>query len=186
MQQVEHRILAALVVAGGGIDGHTALHLQRGAVVPYFREVAVGHLVYLIQIALVTLLVADDEDVGERYDVAVHVDVGRILHTCQSVDVERVTVQFRSKFIGGVTPHTVLTLLQLSHAWGIILAIARDLNRLGGQEVTSHFHLACLGGEEVESHGSIAVDNGGLYVGTVEEFLLCRSAYAAHCCKGKC
>ena len=34
VQQIEHRILATLVIAGRGIDGHTTLHLQCGAVVP--------------------------------------------------------------------------------------------------------------------------------------------------------
>ena len=119
-----------------------------------------GHLVYLIQITLVTLLVADDEDVGERYDVAVHVDVGRILHTSHTVDIKGVAVHLRGEFAGGVAPYTVLALYELGHARGFHLAKALHLHLLGGQEVACHFHFYSLRGKEVECHCAVLVDDG--------------------------
>ena len=140
----------------------------------YLAQVSVGHLVHAVKITLVTLLVADDEDVGEADDVAIDVDVGRILHTRHSVDIEGVAVHLRGELVGGVAPHTVLTLYELSHAWGIILAIARNIDLLGRQEIACHLDLDGLGCEEVECHCAVLVDDGRLNTGTVEEFLLCR------------
>ena len=160
MKQVEHGVLAALVVASRRIDGHAALHLQCGAVIPYLRKISVGYFIHTVQIALVALLVADDEDIGEADDVAVHIDVGRILHACHTVDVEGVAVHLRGELVGGVAPHTVLAFLELSHAWGIILAIAWDVDRLRGQEVACYLDLDSLGGKEIECHSSVLVDNG--------------------------
>ena len=136
------------------------------------------HLVHAIQVTLVALLVADDEDVGERNDVAVHVDVGRILHTRHTVDVEGVAVHLRGKLVGGVAPHTVLAFFQLSHAWGIIRAVALDLDGLRGQEVTCHLDLHGLRCKDVECHCAVLVDDWRLNTGTVEEFLLCRGSEA--------
>ena len=160
MQQIEHGILAALIVTCGGVDGHTTIHLQCGAVVPYLREVAVGHLVYAVEIALVALLVADDEDVGERYDVAIHVDVGGILHTSHTIDVEGVAVHLRSELIGGVAPHAVLAFLELGHARSIVLTITLNLNGLGGQEIACYLYLHSLGCEDVECDCAVLVDDG--------------------------
>ena len=160
MKQVEHGVLAALVVASRRIDGHAALHLQCGTVVPYLRKVSVGYFIHTIQIALVALLVADDEDIGEADDVAVHIDIGRILHARHTVDVESVAVHLGGELIGGVAPHTVLALYKLGHAWGIILAIARNVDLLGGQEVACHLYLHSLGRKEIECHGSVLVDDG--------------------------
>ena len=117
------------------------------------------HLVHLIQVALVAFLVADDKDVGERYDVAVHVDVGRILHSRHTINIKGITVHLGGELVGGVAPHTIRSFLQLSHTWGIILAMAWDINLLRGQEVTSHLHLDGLRGKEVKGYGSITVDN---------------------------
>ena len=138
MQQVEHGILTTLVIASRGIDGHTTLHLQCGTVVPNLREVAMRHLVHTIQITLVALLVADDEDIGKRNDVAIHVDVSRILHTRHTINIKGIAVHLRSEFVGGVAPHAILSLLQLSHTRGIVLTITLDLDGLSGQEITCY------------------------------------------------
>ncbi len=118
------------------------------------------HLIHLVKIALVTLLVADDEDVGERHDITIHVDIGRILYTCHSVDVEGIAVHFRSELVGGIAPHAILSFFQLSDTWGIILAIARNIYLLSRQEVTSHFYLHCLRGKEIKCHCTVVIDDG--------------------------
>ena len=185
MQEVEHGVLAALVIAGRGIDGHAALHLQRGTGIPHLREVAMRHFVHTIEVTLVTLLVADNKDVGKRNNVAVHVDVGRILHSRHTVDVEGVTVHLRGEFVGSITPHAVLALFQGSHAWGFVLAKALHLDGLRGQEVACHLDLDGLRGKEIKGHCAVLVDDGRLNTGTVEEFLLCRGTHAAYGCKGQ-
>ena len=181
MQQIEHGIAAALVVAGRGVDGHAALHLQRGAGVPHLREVAVGNFVDAIEVTLVALLVTNNKDVGERHDVAVNIDVGRVLDTCHTIDVEGIAVHLRSKLLGGIAPHAVLAFHEFSHTWGIVLAVAGNVDRLRGQEIASHLDLYGLGGIEVKSYGAVRVDDGRLYAGTVEEFLLCRGSETNHC-----
>ena len=181
MQQIENGVLTTLIVAGRGIDSHSALHLQRRTVIPNLAQVAVGHLVHLIQIALVALLVAYDEDVGKRDDVAVHIDIGRVLHARHTVDIEGIAVHLRSQLIGGIAPHTVLALHKLGHTRSIVLAIARNVHGLGGQEIASHLDFDGLGGIKIKGHSAVRVDDGRLYAGTVEEFLLCRYAEANHC-----
>ena len=180
MEEVEYGILAALVVARWGVDGHAALHLQRRTVVPHLGEIAVGHLVHTVEVTLVALLFADDEDIGERHDVAVHVDIGGVFHARHAIDVEGVTIHLGGEFLRGVGPHTIPPLNQLCHAWGVILAIAFYLDGLWGQEVARHLHFHCLGRKEVESHCAVRVDDRGLYAGTGEQPLLRLHGQTAH------
>ena len=55
------------------------------------------------------------------------------------------TYECRGELVGGVAPHSVLAFLELSHAWGIILAIAWDVDGLCGQEVACYLDLDSLG-----------------------------------------
>ena len=184
MQQVEHGILSTLVVTWRGVDGHTALHFQGRTIVPYLTEITVGHLVDLVQITFITLRLADDEDVGERNNVAVHIDIGRVFHTCHSIDVEGIAVHLRSKLIRGVGPHTVPTLFEHCHTRGIICSIPLYLHFLCWKEVACHLYLHGLGGEEIKGDCSVSIHHGRLYTGTVEQLLLCQSTHAAERCKG--
>ena len=160
VQQIHHGILAAFVITGGRIDGHTTLHLQRGAGIPDFQEIAVRYLVHLIQVALIALLLADDEDIGERHDVAVHIDVGRIFHACQAVNIKGVTVHLWSQFVARVAPHAVLAFYKFCNARGIILAIARHINLMCRQKVASHLNLDGFGGKNIKRHCAVRVDDG--------------------------
>ena len=65
VHQVHHGVVLALVVACRGVDGHAALHLQRGAVIPHLGQITMPHFIHAIEVALVTLRLADDEDIGE-------------------------------------------------------------------------------------------------------------------------
>ena len=180
VQQIQHGVLAALVIAWRGVDGHAALHLERRAVVPHLGQVAVGHLVHTVQVTLVALLFADDKDVGKRYNIAVHIDVGRVFHPRHAIDVERVTVHLRGQLAGGVSPYAIRPLGQCSHSGGIITAATGNLDCARGQEVTGHLHLDGLGSKQVEGHCAVGVDDGRLNVGTIKKFLLCRGTHAAH------
>ena len=138
-----------------------------------------GHLVHAVEVTPVTLLLTDNENVGKWYNIAVHIDVGRVFHPRQAIDIERVAVQLGSQFVGGVGPYAIRSLGQRSHPWGVILASTGNLDGACGQEVTGHLHFDRLGGKKVESHCSVGVDDGWLNVGTVKEFLLCRGTDAA-------
>ena len=173
MKQIHDRITATLVVARGRIDGHTALHLQRGAWIPHLREVAVRHLIHAVEVALVTLLGADDKNVGKRYYVTIHIDVGRVLDARHAVDIEGVAVHFRSQLVGGVAPHAVLAFHKLGNARSIISAVALDFHLLCGQEIASYLDLHSLRGVEIECHRAVTVDDGRLHTSTIEEFFLC-------------
>ena len=64
MQQVHHREALLAVVGCRQIDRHAALRPQRGTVVPAARKRAAGHVIHLIQVALVGLAFRHDEDIA--------------------------------------------------------------------------------------------------------------------------
>ena len=78
VQQIHHGETPLAVVGSRQIDRHTALLTQRRTVVPYSAQRAVGHVVHLIEMALVVVPLRHDEDVAQGRDVAVHVAVGGV------------------------------------------------------------------------------------------------------------
>ncbi len=98
VQQIEYGVaLVALLVSGGSVDSQTALHAEGGAVVPYLRYGAVGHVGDLVEVGTVA---ADDEYVSNARYVANGVYVARIVDS-QTVDDERIAVQLGREGLGG-------------------------------------------------------------------------------------
>ena len=147
MKQIEHRIFTTFIIACRSIDGHTTLHLQRRTRIPDLAQIAMGHLIHTIQVALVPFRITNDEDIGERHDVTIHIDIGGILHALHAINIKGITIHLRSQLVCGIAPYTILTFLQLSNAGGIILTIARDINLLCRQEVARHLHFNSFGSE---------------------------------------
>ena len=145
MQQIHHGVVLPLVVAGRCIDGHAALHLQRRTVVPYLTQITVGYLVHAVEIALVTFLIAHNEDIGERDDVTVDIHIGRVFHTRHTIDVKGIAIHLGRKLTGSIAPHSVRSLCQGSHV------------RLLREEVACYLYLHCLGGEEVKGNRSVGI-----------------------------
>ena len=171
VQQVEHRIASAsLLVAGGRVHGHAAVHLQRGAVVPDFRDIAVRHVVHAVQVARVARGLFHDENVRVRGDVAAHVDVGRVEHR-HSVHPERVIVKLRLERLRGVGPHPVLFFLQLGHTRRLHLAHGRGDFGLR-QEIARHLHFDGLRGKEAEGHRAVVIHLGRNKVAAAKQGLL--------------
>lgn len=64
MKQVEYGIILHLLITGRSVDGHAAVELESVALIPHFGVIAVGHIVYTVDIAAATLVALDNEDVG--------------------------------------------------------------------------------------------------------------------------
>ena len=169
VQQVEHGICLALVIAWGRVDAHAALHAERGAVVPDVCHVAVLHVVVLVEIAAVALLLADDEDAHEGAHVAAPLDVACVLHLC-AVHIEAVVVKLGGEDSGGVGPYTVL-LCQVSVS--VFDAIAYDGDFL------------CIGSLDAQGDGAVVVELWGTSVASLKNGLLCLcgKSHEQQCCK---
>ena len=116
------------------------------------------HFAHAVQVALVARLFRDDEDVCQRCHVAVHIDVGEV-ECLLAVDVQRVGVEFRKKFLGGVRPHALVVLRQLCHSWRVHLA-HRCVYFALWQEVAGHCYRLSLRCEDVECHGVVGIHYG--------------------------
>ena len=76
MQEVEYRVFAsALFITCRGIDHHPAVHLKRGAVIPYGAYSSVGHVFYLIVFSSFS---GNDENVVKVRDVPPDEHVQRV------------------------------------------------------------------------------------------------------------
>lgn len=127
VEEVEDRVLLlALLIACGGVDGEaTLLHAERGAGVPDLADVAVGDVLYGVEVALLT---GDDEDAAEAGDVARLEAVVGVGHG-EAIDDEAIAIEFRGKGLGGEGPHAVLI---LRHGDAAEVVLKLDLRGAGG------------------------------------------------------
>ena len=181
MQEIHHRIVLATLITSWGVDGKAALHFQRGTVVPHLADIAVRHFVDTIEVALVAVSMADNEDAGERCHVAADIDIGGV-ENAHAVDHERVVVELGSQSVGGVGPHTVLPLFQLGLSGGLLFA-ERRVNHGGRQEIAGHDHARSLGRMNAEGDGVVGVYNGRLHLCAAPKRLLCADGY--HACQAE-
>ena len=163
VQQIHHGEAALAVVGSRQINGHAALLAQRAAVVPNARQRAMGHVVHLIEMALIGLAFRDDEDVAQRRDVAVDVAVGGV-DDALAVNGEAVGIEFGVEGLRRDGPDAVF------------LPCHRQRLPMDFLEVARHTHLLSCRVEEVEGHRPILVDDGRFHVGTLSQSLLCVAA----------
>ena len=159
MQQIEHGVTATriLQVARRRIDRHAAVSLQRRAVIPHFRHIAMRHLVHAIEIALIAFFSAHNKDVGVRGDVATHINIARVEHI-HAIHPELIRVKLAVQPVGGIGPQTYLLLIfrQLHIAW-LFHHAHWALHLHLRQEVARQLHLHRLRRIEAESDGSVGI-----------------------------
>ena len=158
MQQIEHRIATTLLITGRGINGHSALRLQRRAIIPHFGDVAMRHLIDTVEITLVTLLMGHDKDIGIGGNVATHIDIGGI-QIVHAIHTELVGIELIRQFLGGIGPETTLLLLQRD-VTGLFHFTHRALHFHLRKEITCQLHLHRLGRIEPERYGAIRMNLG--------------------------
>ena len=107
MQEVEHRICLAFVVARRRVDAHTTLQAQFRAVVPDVGNVSVLNFVVLIEVTAIAFFLADNKGTHEGANVAAALNVACVLRL-NAIHIETVAVEFRGKDFRGVAPNAVL------------------------------------------------------------------------------
>lgn len=89
MEEVEDRVVATrCFVAGGSVDGESAVDVENVAVIPCFADRAVGDIVDAVE---TVATVGDEKNVGKRGNIACSVDVGGV-GGADAVDIESVAI----------------------------------------------------------------------------------------------
>ena len=184
VQQVENGILGlcvlGIVIAVGGINIHTAVQAQRGAVVPNLRKVT----------ALVSLevvlgeLARNDQNAQVAGTVALLHYVARVVHR-NAINDEVVGVELRCGHIDGVLPYALRIASHIGSD-GHLALTAVVSNLLCGHKTTSDLHASSVRSRETE--GDLAIlDFGRCGVSRTNEVgqLLCAEAQREHQCRCK-
>mgnify|MGYP003291120470 CR=1 FL=1 len=180
VEEVEDGVsgLAALV-AGRGVNGHTAVHPEHVGVVPDPGDGAVRDV---LDDVVVGAAAGDDEVVHQVGDVALDVGVGRVVEG-EAVDVEAEVVELALEGLGGVFPDAAGGLFQLGYAWLLDFAVVGDFEDCRLEEVTGDLDFDGLRGFDLEGDGLVRVDRDGLEVLEVPQRLL--GACAGRRCEGE-
>ena len=157
MQQVEYRIiLAAGLIAGWCVNGESAGDACSRTLVPHLANCAVSHLVNLIKVG--ALVATNQQNAEQIVDVADVVNV-QWVNNLNTVNNHVVGVELGLQRLCGITPHALLILYQIYHAWSVV-GVTCELYLLSRQHVAGNLYLLGLRGNKVECNTVV-----GMYIG---------------------